>query len=282
MAFSARKPNFLFIGPDKSGSTWLYEVLRWHPQIFMSRAKELFFFDYYFHLGEDWYLSHFRDASPSHRVVGEISHDYLFSVQAADRIKAMLPGVKLMACPREPVERAFSAYLYMRKQGRVRCSFEEAMDTIDELVDHGLYAKHLEPYYDRFGRDAMYVPLFDDFRADSLAFAQNVFGFLDVEPLMPPPDLARPVNEAAEPRSFAVAKLARQAGVVTRGLGRPELVTAVKSSRLVQTVLYRGYGNGGKPALDAETRERLKDRFRDDVHALSDLLDQDVAGRWGY
>ncbi|HEY7031521.1 MAG TPA: sulfotransferase domain-containing protein [Thermomicrobiales bacterium] len=282
MAASRRSPNFLFIGPDKSGSTWLYEVLKWHPQVFVSRAKELFYFDHYFHLGEDWYLAHFGGATPGHRAVGEISHDYLFSVEAADRIKRLLPGVKLIACPREPVERAHSSYLYMRKQGRVRCGFEEAIQTVDELVDHGLYAKHLRPYYERFGREAVYAPLFDDLKTDSNAFAQDVFGFLGVERVALAPGLRRPANEASEPRSFAVAKLARRAGIAARDCGRPEWVTTVKSSRIVQRTLYRNYANGGKPQLDSSTRERLKDLFKEDVDALSELIGTDVAARWGY
>jgi hypothetical protein len=55
-----------------------------------------------------------------------------------------------MACLREPAERALSSYLYMYKQGRLSCSFEEALGTVDELVEHGLYGKLLTPYAQHF------------------------------------------------------------------------------------------------------------------------------------
>lgn len=38
-------PDFLGIGAQRSGSTWLYENLRSHPQIWMSPIKEIHFFD---------------------------------------------------------------------------------------------------------------------------------------------------------------------------------------------------------------------------------------------
>lgn len=38
-------PDFLIIGPQRTGTSWLAENLRSHPQIFFTRPKELFFFD---------------------------------------------------------------------------------------------------------------------------------------------------------------------------------------------------------------------------------------------
>ena len=112
-------PDFLYIVPDNAASTWIYEVFRQHPEIFMSPAKELFFFDYYFRKGWPWYLRHFRRARAEKPVIGEVSHDYLFSSEACNTIFASLPAVRLMVCLREPIDRAFSSYLYMLKQGRI-------------------------------------------------------------------------------------------------------------------------------------------------------------------
>ena len=51
-------PTFLYIGAPKAGSSWLYEILREHPEVFVPTAKDTQFFDYYFDKGFDWYLSH--------------------------------------------------------------------------------------------------------------------------------------------------------------------------------------------------------------------------------
>ena len=71
------KPNFIYIGPDKAGSSWLHEVLLRHPQVFLSPAKDLYFFDRYYDRGIAWYLRQFDDAGPEHVVVGEVCQDYL-------------------------------------------------------------------------------------------------------------------------------------------------------------------------------------------------------------
>ncbi len=38
-------PDFLVIGAQKAGTTWLYRSLRTHPQVWMPREKELHYFD---------------------------------------------------------------------------------------------------------------------------------------------------------------------------------------------------------------------------------------------
>ena len=42
-----RLPTFLHIGPGKSGSSWLHETLALHPEVYLSEAKDLYFFSRY-------------------------------------------------------------------------------------------------------------------------------------------------------------------------------------------------------------------------------------------
>ena len=56
------RPNFLFIGPDKTGSSWMFHILSRHPDCFVPVAKDIYFFDRYYSKGMGWYLRHF-DAS---------------------------------------------------------------------------------------------------------------------------------------------------------------------------------------------------------------------------
>ncbi|MFV2040601.1 MAG: sulfotransferase [Candidatus Hydrothermarchaeales archaeon] len=39
-----RKPNLFIVGAPKSGTTSLYNYLKQHPDIFMSKCKETFYF----------------------------------------------------------------------------------------------------------------------------------------------------------------------------------------------------------------------------------------------
>ena len=92
------KPNFLFIGPDKSGSTWLYEILRQHPECYVPPIKDIYYFDKHYERGLNWYLSFFKHAELTHKAIGELSHDYLFSKTATDRIANDFPNIKMIFC----------------------------------------------------------------------------------------------------------------------------------------------------------------------------------------
>ena len=277
-----RHPDFIFIGPDKSGSTWIHRVLQWHPEVFVAESKELEFFNNYYGRGLDWYLAYFREAGPGHGAVGEVCHDYLFSEAACERIHRHFPRLRLLVCLREPVERAFSAYLYMIRQGRVSGSFEDALEAMDELVDHGRYARHLAPYLERFGRERVFPGLFDDLQADPAAFAESLFAFLGVSPLAIPEELRGRQLPAARPRSPAAAKAAKRMALLLRGLGFPRLVTRIKSLPLVQHALYREYTPDTRPVPDEATVRALKARLAPEVRRLDEWFGLDLTRRWGY
>jgi len=275
-------PEFIFIGPDKSGSTWIYDVLDWHPQVYVAPSKELEFFDHYYHRGLDWYLGYFQGAGDVQRVVGEVCHNYLFSAQACARIHQDFPRMKLMVCLREPVARAFSAYLYMIKQGRLSGSFADAVDHMDELIDHGCYARHLQPYFEKFGREQIHIALFDDLQSDPSVFANEMFAFLGVDVLGLPEALRGKSLPASRPRSLLAAKLAKQTALLIRALGLPRLVTKIKTLPLVQQTLYKEYDPENKPRPDAQTVARLRSVFSEDIKQLDEWFGLDLAALWGY
>jgi len=174
-------PNFLHIGPSKSGSTWLHEVLILHPEIYLSQAKDLYFFSRYYDRGPGWYRSQFRDVQKEHKIIGEFSPDYLACAEAAERIRDCLgPGIRLMVTLREPASRAFSSYLYLQKHGLAAPTFRQTALSRPDLLDHGRYATNLRRYLSYFGRKSLLLSLFDDLEADPQAFLDGVTTWLGV------------------------------------------------------------------------------------------------------
>ena len=275
-------PEFIFIGPDKSGSTWIHDVLTWHPDIYVAPSKELEFFDRYYHRGLDWYLGYFQDAGRNHRVIGEVCHSYLFSVEACARIQQNFPKMKLLVCLREPVARAFSSYLYMIKQGRLSCSFAEAVDDVEELIDHGYYARHLQPYIEQFGKEHIYVAIFDDLQSDPTMFAGAMFSFLGVDVLDLPEELCGKSLPASHPRSLMAAKFAKRSALLIRALGLPGIVSKIKGLPLMQQILYKQYDQGKKPTPDIQTITRLRLAFAGDVRQLDEYFGLGLAAKWDY
>jgi len=273
-------PTFLYIGTSKAGSTWLFNALAVHPQVFLASSKGLYYFDQHVGRGEDWYLGHFADAH--HQLArGEISHSYLSSVDAPARILATNPAIRLLACLREPVKRAFSDYLDLVKNGQHDGSFETALERFPRLVDRGRYATHLRHYVDLFDRGQLHVGLFDDLQADPQAYADGVFAFLGVDPLVLPPSAIARRMPAGRMRNASAAAAAKKASRLVLRLGLARLRSRVKRSTLLRQVLYRPYAED-RPAMDPATAAELRTVFGPEVAALDTMLTAPVSARWGY
>lgn len=274
------KPNFLYIGPDKAGSSWLHEVLITHPQIFMPEAKDVYFFDRYYDKGMDWYLRHFEDAKPQHKIVGEVTQDYLADPRCPARIHAELGQVRTMVTLRDPADRAFSSYLYMLKHGENPGTFLQALDRRPELIEHGRYGAALQRYADLFGAESIFIADFEDLGADPQAFIDRLLAWLDVEPMVLG-ELSGVRLPASKARNVVLARLVRIAAHVVRERNGANLVGKIKRNPLVHKVLYKPLGDD-KPVMTAEERLAVQERLSEDVALLDNAFDLDFAKRWGW
>ena len=110
------KPNFLVIGAQRAGTTWLYECLREHPEIFLPETKELHYFDLNHEKGDEWYFRHFEGASE--KAIGEITPNYYQYPGAIEKAHVLLPEAKFIFILREPKARAISQFaLFKEKWG---------------------------------------------------------------------------------------------------------------------------------------------------------------------
>ncbi len=127
-------PDFLIAGPQRTGTTWLHANLRFHPEILLSRPKEIFFFNRLktpehpkFRSDRlEWYLRFFREpawlAGLKHalclwrygrpyrpRVCGEATASYAaLDTDVIGEVVALNPRIKVILMIRDPVERAWS------------------------------------------------------------------------------------------------------------------------------------------------------------------------------
>jgi Sulfotransferase domain len=274
-----RFPNVLYIGTDRSGSTWLADYLRWHPDAFVPSVKELFFFDRYYDRGLEWYGSHFRDATQP--ICAEVCHDYLYSALAAKRIHDFDPNIRLIVFLREPVSRTISAYRYKRKFGLTGDSLDAALQDAPELIEHSMYSTHIDEYLKRFRREQMYVGVFDDLVEDPVAFARSISTWLGVTERGLPSQLLRPSLPAASARYAPAANLARRVAGYARDRRLERVVGVVKRSAVVQKTLFTPAGDSDG-AIDSAAVQRLRARFATDVTAVDQLVGTNLSLRWGY
>jgi len=272
-------PDFVYIGPDKAGSTWLHDVLGRHPQVYLSPAKGLYFFDRYYDRGLGWYAAKFDDARPEHLVRGEICTDYLAAPPAAERMARDVPGARLMVILRDPAERAHSSYLHMVRSGWRAGTFLDALREYPELLEHGRYATQLERFRRRFPREALHVAVFDDLRADPQAFLDEVTTWLGVDAMPLDASLREARLPAGRARSASASRVVSWGAHVLRHSDHGELVGRVKRVPLVQRILYHPLGEEA-PRLTEEGRAAVVAALGDEVSRLDEAYHLGLVRRW--
>ena len=137
------------------------------------------------------YEALFKDAGDA-IAVGESSTAYLANPSCIDSIRNLLPGVKIIAILRHPVDRAFSNYrMYRRWEFETRSFHKAITDEIKGLSEElpqgqkylqlGFYSEALKQFIKVFGKERVKVYLFDDFMKRTRDSLSDLCQFLGVE-----------------------------------------------------------------------------------------------------
>ena len=182
-------PDFIVIGAMKCATSTVCAYLEDHPEVFMVPRSEPRFFseDARFAQGTDWYESLFDGRGPA-RVAGEGSNDYAAGAmypQAAARMAAYRPGLKIVYMARDPLERIASAWVQNRADmgDEIPPTPDQAVARLpDRFVDQSLYWKNLSRYRAHFPDAQIFVGFLEDLMADRAAFFDRLTAFLGVSP----------------------------------------------------------------------------------------------------
>jgi hypothetical protein len=130
-------PDFMIIGAQKAGTTSLFQYLEECPDVRGPLTKEVHYYDHNVDRGEQWYRSNFpiRVASDNW-ITGESSPYYLLHPSVPRRLADHLPGTRLIALLRHPVQRAYSHFNHSRVLGgEPIADFETALAAESERTD---------------------------------------------------------------------------------------------------------------------------------------------------
>ncbi|MGH7863487.1 MAG: sulfotransferase domain-containing protein [Candidatus Binataceae bacterium] len=274
MRRAARLPDFLGIGPGRTGTTWLHDVLAGHAGL-PAGVKETEFFTTYYSNGIDWYLGHFRHCTDMERI-GEICPYFGYSV-ARERVRTHLPRCRFLVTFRDPVERTYSHYKLMRRYAWARGSFEEALERNPQIIETTRYATHLANWFERFGPESFLIQLYEDLRDDPQRYVDDISEFIGISriELGASPNLRPDVNTVERaPRSRRLAQNARH--LLTRLKSRRAYRTVNLLERLGAWEFCFGRGEVFTP-LSADVEMRVRARFRDEIDRLEKLIGRDLS-----
>lgn len=284
-----RFPDFFWIGPQKSASTWAYRCFAEHPEIYVHEVDDmtglggdaLHYFDIHYNKGPDWYEQFFQSYK-GEKVVGDTTPSYIRSPKAAERIASDVPGAKIIACLRNPIDRAFSHYWHEKKKQKINFEFAEILENYDlyqNWIEPGFYYHNLKRYYERFDEDQIKVKLLDDLIADDERFIADIFAFIGVDSDFKPTVLGEKVNTAGYIRNVKQSAYSRIVSLSDR-LGIKDFLSRIKNSsmkeKVKESVLDKSEYQKG---IDPELRRELEEVIAPEVKKLEELIDRDL-GDW--
>lgn len=288
-------PNFLFIGPPKTGSTALVDFLGQHPQVFISPVKEPGFFMLegqtpWQESSRNYKVTRLEEyqqlfaGSESYPARGEASTRYLSSPRAVASIHWHLPEVKLITMLRDPAERAFSEYIMYRLNGlEQRATFSQVIEEervfLHEMGDllpgssyvrGGLYETFLARYRAVFAPQQMLVLFYEDYLSDPQAILKQTFSFLGVEPQVAI-QTNKVIHKSGLPRSGRLYELFKNFPLKSI-LGRllPRSLRQRLRARIRGELLER-------PVLSKQDRASLVEIYRPEIDALERTYQRDLS-----
>ena len=292
-------PNFLIVGAAKSGTSSLHQYLLQHPDIFMPTfnkdgvsVKEPQFLikskvEKRLHFGIwEWkeYLSIFEGVKDQN-VIGEASVFYLYYYkEAIKNIKSRLGNdVKIIILLRNPVDRAFSAFLHVSKSLKESLSFEDALDQEEGRLEKdlsltpmvmykgmGMYYSMVKAYKKEFKN--VHVVIYEDFRDKTNITLDSIFKFLDVIPIEKLDFSLRHNVGGKEWKNINMKNLFQKDNLLKSIYFK--LFPRIVKDKIKKKLLYLSTNKAR--TMNNKTKDSLKSFFKEDINSLSNLIQRDL------
>jgi hypothetical protein len=295
-------PNFLIVGAAKSGTTSIHYFLKQHPQIFMSSVKEPKFIssqsltfpfrgigdsDVEKTICKDFssYRSLFKKAK-GEKILGEASTDTLYYAdKSVEVIKKILGNPKILIVLRNPVDRAFSNYVHLVKDGRENLNFAEALEEEENRIKNnwdyfwhykslGMYYRQVKSFLENFPEVQIF--LFDQLKDNMVQLIKDVFSFLEVDVSYEIKNSETPLNASGIPKNIVMQKFLSTHNVFFR-TGRKLLNDTFLEDPLAKFSAKLRKKNLARKKMDSGQRKNLVEFYREDILNLSDLIHEDIS-----
>lgn len=153
--------DYIFIGPQKTGTTFLYEYFKTNPHCNISeKIKEINYFSEYFYRGDDWYEKHFdTDKGPTidfePRIFGNTKA--VLNLKKYNKIK------KIFVILRDPYKRLFSLYNHWCRYGLFDKNIEYYVSRNSKnILKTSLYNQCINEIYNNINSDKIHIIYYEE------------------------------------------------------------------------------------------------------------------------
>lgn len=294
-----KKPNFLVVGAAKCGTTSLYGYLKQHPDVFLPEIKECRYFSNVENKNtnpftntkhteilsdKNDYYKLFEDKN--HKSMGDVSPDYLYYYEESiKKIKKEVgDDVKIIIILRSPIERTYSNYLHILKEGYDKFSISEVIENEEKWIKNNiwygfyitkpsLYFKAVEAYINNFKN--VKVIIFEEFIKDVNPHLKELCTFLEIDNqyIFSEPAFK---NKTGKPKNKFINNFLSKGSpfkyfikfILIRLFGKSVINNKIK--KLKESNLI-------KPELDKNIQEELLKLYIDDIEKLEILIKKNLS-----
>lgn len=291
------KPNFLVVGAAKCGTTSLDGYLKQHPEVFLPEMKECRYFSdvkdknidpftkqlhthVIFDLKEYYDLFKNTDA----KAIGDISPDYLYYYEESIKnIKRELgDNTKIIIVLRNPVQRAHSNYLHLRREEYTDKSFEEIIELEKSFdssiwygfrtIDAGFYYDAVKSYLKNFKN--VKIIIFEEFITNTDEILIDLCNFLEINEkfILKKPELT---NKTGIPKSKMIDSITK-GKIPLKNIIKPIIFKVFSQDKIQRKLKKLRDNNLVKPKLEERIRIRLNNMYSNDIENLEKLLGRDL------
>lgn len=274
--------KFAYVGVQKAASTWLYQKLNMHQEIYLAEGfedKDTQFFSNYYDRGYEWYDRFYLDSHDA-QLNGEVSTSYFPCFDAPGRMARYNPEFRLIVCLRNPVDRLISHHNHEIRQRHISNKNHGILEGIannPSYIDQSRYFLHLSNWLKHFSLENIHIIIFEELFEQPEAHLQELFAFLGVDQAYVPTELDEKVNRARVPRSRLIESTVANMSKIIRSAGMGWAVDSLKKIGLNKLVKKGNNDLSRAVSASPEQRDQLLELFREENEKLSELLDRDLS-----
>lgn len=280
-----KKPNLFIVGFPKCGSSAIYNLLKQHPDIFMSEYKEPNYFiremrhkdillnkKIFYSKNIKNYLNLFNGAKKE-KYIGDASVKYVFSKTAFNDIYNFNNNSKIIIIIREPIEFLRS----LHQQLELNISYNNI-----DLIN---YSQYIKPYINKFGKNNIKIIIYEDFKNNNIKTYKDIINFLKLPYFKPEIKI---INQSKFYRLKFIRSFFDRNNVIYI-YKKIEIITPKPLWLLFKKIYnFITIKNTGKINIDNNFKKNLKKNIKKEVLKVNKLLrkekliDKDLTKLWGY